>query len=134
MPARVTVVIPNWNGERFLDLCLGSLRNQSFRDFETIVVDNGSTDGSIDFVRGHFPDVDVVELGENRGIAAAFNVGVEASGTEFVVLLNNDTEQDERWLGELVGAADAHGRRPLREQARRPMTAGCWTGQETPCA
>ena len=55
MPARVTVVIPNWNGERFLDLCLGSLRNQSFRDFETIVVDNGSTDGSIGFVRDTFP-------------------------------------------------------------------------------
>ena len=51
VPARVTVVIPNWNGERFLDLCLGSLRNRSFRDFETIVVDNGSTDGSIDFVK-----------------------------------------------------------------------------------
>ena len=108
MPARATVVIPNWNGERFLDLCLGSLRNQSFRDFETIVVDNGSTDGSIDLVREHFPDVRVVELGENRGIAAAFNVGVEASDTEFVVLLNNDTEQDERWLEALVHAADAH--------------------------
>ena len=108
MPARVTVVIPNWNGERFLDLCLGSLRYQTFRDFETVVVDNGSTDGSIDFVREHFPDVRVVELGENRGFAAAVNAGVEASDTEFVVLLNNDTEQDQRWLGALVRAADAH--------------------------
>ena len=107
MPARATVVIPNWNGERFLDLCLKSLRNQSFGDFETVVVDNGSADGSVDFVRKHFPDVRVVELGENRGIAAAFNVGVETSDTEYVVLLNNDTEQDERWLEELIGAADA---------------------------
>ena len=106
MPARATVVIPNWNGERFLDLCLKSLRDQSFGDFETVVVDNGSVDGSVDFVRERFPDVKVVELGENRGIAAAFNVGVETSDTEFVVLLNNDTEQDERWLEELVGAAD----------------------------
>ena len=108
MLARATVVIPNWNGERFLDLCLGSLLDQTFGDFETIVVDNGSTDGSIDVVREHFPDVGVVELGENRGFAAAVNAGIEASDTEFVVLLNNDTEQDRRWLEALVRAADAH--------------------------
>jgi GT2 family glycosyltransferase len=108
VPARVTVVIPNWNGKRFLDLCLESLRNQSFRDFETVVVDNGSTDGSIDFVREHFPDTRVVELDKNRGFAAAVNAGVKASDTEFVVLLNNDTEQDRRWLEALVRAADAN--------------------------
>ena len=108
MPASVTVVIPNWNGKRFLGPCLGSLRSQSFRDFETIIVDNGSTDGSIHFVKEHFPEVDVVALGENRGIAAAFNIGVEASGTDYVVLLNNDTEQDRRWLDALVRAANAH--------------------------
>src|SRR5215210_5174293 len=65
VPPRVTVVIPNWNGERFLSLCLGSLRNQSYRGFETILVDNGSIDGSIDFVKEHFPEVSVVPLGEN---------------------------------------------------------------------
>ncbi len=108
MPARVTVVIPNWNGKRFLSPCLGSLRSQSFRDFETIIVDNGSTDGSIHFVKEHFPEVDVVALAENRGIAAAFNIGVEASGSDYVVLLNNDTEQDQRWLDALVRAANAH--------------------------
>jgi GT2 family glycosyltransferase len=47
---RVTVVIPNWNGERFLEVCLGSLRAQAFRDFETVLVDNGSSDGSIALV------------------------------------------------------------------------------------
>jgi GT2 family glycosyltransferase len=105
---RVTVVIPNWNGERFLSLCLGSLRNQSYRGFETILVDNGSIDGSIDFVKERFPEVSVAPLGENRGIAAAFNAGIEASRTEYVVLLNNDTEQDPGWLEALVGAADHH--------------------------
>src|ERR687883_807957 len=108
VPSRVTVVIPNWNGERFLRLCLGSLRDQSFRDFETIVVDNGSVDGSISFVEEHFPEVDVVSLGENRGIAAAFNAGIEASTAEYVVLLNNDTEQDPGWLEALVLAAEDH--------------------------
>lgn len=77
MPARVTVVIPNWNGERFLKLCLGSLRNQSFRDFETVLVDNGSEDGSLDFVSKNFPETKTVTLGENRGFAAAVNAGIE---------------------------------------------------------
>src|ERR671912_436608 len=106
VPPRVTVVIPNWNGERFLRLCLGSLQDQSFRAFETIVVDNGSVDGSIAFVKEHFPEVHVVALGENRGIAAAFNAGIEASTGEYVVLLNNDTEQDPGWLEALVRAAE----------------------------
>jgi GT2 family glycosyltransferase len=108
VPARATVVIPNWNGRRLLDLCLKSLRNQSFQDFETVVVDNGSTDDSIGFLEREFPEVNMISLEENRGFAAAVNSGIEASDTEFVVLLNNDTEQEERWLGELVGAADAH--------------------------
>ena len=108
MPPRVTVVIPNWNGEQFLRLCLGSLRDQSFRVFETIVVDNGSVDSSITFVEEHFPEVDVVALGENLGIAAAFNAGIEASTLEYVVLLNNDTEQDPGWLEALVRAAEDH--------------------------
>jgi len=108
VPPRVTVVIPNWNGEPFLRLCLGSLRDQSFRAFETIVVDNGSVDGSIALVKEHFPEVNVVPLGENRGIAAAFNAGIEASTAEYVVLLNNDTEQDPGWLEALVLAAEDH--------------------------
>src|ERR671910_2429996 len=108
VPPRVTVVIPNWNGEQFLRLCLGSLRDQSFRVFETIVVDNGSVDSSITFVEEHFPEVDVVALGENLGIAAAFNAGIEASTLEYVVLLNNDTEQDPGWLEALVRAAEDH--------------------------
>ena len=108
MPPRVTVVIPNWNGERFLRLCLGSLRDQSLGGFETILVDNGSTDGSRAFVNEHFPEVNVVPLGENRGIAAAFNAGIEASRAEYVILLNNDTEQDPGWLEALVRAAADH--------------------------
>ncbi|HET7270384.1 MAG TPA: glycosyltransferase family 2 protein [Rubrobacter sp.] len=108
MPPRVTVVIPNWNGERLLALCLGSLRNQSFTDFETILVDSGSTDGSLDFVAENFPDVRTIALGENRGFSGAVNAGISASGTEFVALLNNDTEQDPGWLRALVRAADSH--------------------------
>ncbi len=108
MSTRLTVVIPNWNGERFLLSCLGSLRKQSFEDFETVLVDNGSTDGSIPFVRRNFPEVRVLPLGENRGFSAAVNAGIRTSRTEYVALLNNDTEVDPDWLKALVRAADAH--------------------------
>lgn len=108
MPPRLTVVIPNWNGERFLKVCLASLRCQTLHDFETVVVDNGSTDGSVDFVKRNFPEARVVALPENQGFAAAANAGIRTSGTELIVLLNNDTEQDPGWLEALVRAADAH--------------------------
>jgi GT2 family glycosyltransferase len=108
LPPRVTVVIPNWNGESLLQLCLTSLRDQYVTDFETLLVDSGSTDGSLDFVAEYFPEVKTIALGENRGFAGAVNAGIRESGTEFVALLNNDTEQDPGWLEALVRAADSH--------------------------
>ncbi len=106
---RVTVVVPNWNGERFLDTCLSSLREQSFKDFETVLADNGSTDGSIRLVARNFPEVRVVRLKENLGFSAAVNAGIRASSeAEYVALLNNDTEVDPRWLEALVRAAERH--------------------------
>lgn len=108
MPARVTAIVPNWNGERLLELCLPSLRKQSFQNFEAIVVDNGSTDGSVELIERGFPEVKTISLGENKGFSAAVNAGIRASDAELVVLLNNDTEQDGAWLESLVRAADAH--------------------------
>jgi GT2 family glycosyltransferase len=105
--ARATVVVPNWNTRRFLGPCLRSLREQLFRDFETVVVDSGSEDGSVEFVRREFPEVRVIELGENLGFSAAANAGIRASRSEYVVLLNSDTEQDSDWLAALVRAAEA---------------------------
>jgi GT2 family glycosyltransferase len=108
MPPRVSVVIPNWNTGRFLPPCLSSLREQTFEDFETIVTDSGSTDGSVQMVRERFPEVRVVELGENRGFSAAVNAGIAASDAELIAPLNNDTEQEPDWLAALVRAADGH--------------------------
>ncbi len=108
MPGSASVVVPNWNGLNVLDTCLGSLRKQSFAGFQTVLVDNGSTDGSAGYVARNFPEVRVVSLGENRGFSAAVNAGIKASDTELVVLLNNDTEQHPRWLEALVRAAGAH--------------------------
>jgi GT2 family glycosyltransferase len=107
MSPRVTVVIPNWNGERFLYSCLGSLRQQSLEDFDTVLIDNGSMDGSVTLVKRNFPEVRVLPLGENRGFSAAVNAGITASTNEYVALLNNDTEVDPGWLEALVEAADS---------------------------
>jgi GT2 family glycosyltransferase len=103
----VSVIIVNWNGKHLLADCLGSLRSQTYRDHETILVDNGSTDGSIDFVRENFPDVRLIPLAENRGFAGGNNAGIQASSGRFVALLNNDTRADANWLAALVKAAES---------------------------
>ena len=104
-----SIIIPHFNGRQHLDDCLCSLRRQTFTDFEVLLVDNGSTDGSQTYVRQHFPEVQLLELEQNRGFTGACNAGWRASQGDFVILLNNDTEADAHWLGEIVAA---FGRNP----------------------
>jgi len=89
-----------------LKTCLDSLRNQSFKDFTITVVDNGSTDGSADFIRRNYPEVRIIELPGNSGFSAAVNIGIKQSKSEFIALLNNDTEVDPHWLENLVAVID----------------------------
>ena len=103
-----SVVIPNWNGKELLGPCLESLYHQEYDDFETIVVDNGSTDGSAAFVRDNFPQVTIICFAENRGFSAAVNAGIAASSSAYIALLNNDTLVQPSWLKELVGALDGN--------------------------
>jgi GT2 family glycosyltransferase len=105
---RASVIIPNWNGQELLGPCLESLYRQDFSDFETILIDNGSRDGSVAFVRDHFPQVTIIGFGENRGFSAAVNAGILASEGRYIALLNNDTEIDRLWLKELVATLDAN--------------------------
>ena len=76
MPPLVSVVVVNFNGKKFLDDCLSSLARQTFRDFETILVDNGSSDGSAGYVREHYPFVMLIETGKNLGFAGGTNAGI----------------------------------------------------------
>jgi GT2 family glycosyltransferase len=101
----VSVIVVNWNGKHFLEVCLTALRRQTFRDFETILVDNGSADGSVEFVRERFPEVRVLALGVNAGFAAGNNAGYEQARGEWIALLNNDTEADGHWLEEIHRAS-----------------------------
>ena len=92
MAAEVTIVIPNYNGIKYLPACLDALRRQDLPEFETIVVDNGSEDASRTLIREEYPEVRLICLPENQGFCGAVNVGIRESRTPFVILLNNDTE------------------------------------------
>ena len=98
----VSLIILNWNGMRFLKECLDSLSLQSFRDFETILLDNGSSDGSVDLVRDTYPWVRLVALPANLGFAEGNNRALEECRGELIVTVNNDTRLDPGFLAALV--------------------------------
>jgi GT2 family glycosyltransferase len=99
----ISVVVVNWNRKELLRACLASLARQRGADFETIVVDNGSNDGSADLAERDF-SARVIRNAENRGFCAANNQGIAAAAGEFVALLNNDAEAEPEWLAELHSA------------------------------
>lgn len=106
---RASIVIPTWNQAGLLAAALRSLRRQTFSDFETIVVDNASTDGTAAMLGRDFPEVRLLVQATNLGFAGATNIGLRAAGGSILVCLNNDVECEPGWLGALVGALD---RRP----------------------
>ena len=105
--ARISVIIPNWNGAHHLPTCLDSLAAQTFAEHEVIVVDNASQDESLD-VLARYPSVRVLALDENRGFTGACNAGFRAAVGEIQALLNNDTEVDPDWLTHVAAAFAAH--------------------------
>jgi GT2 family glycosyltransferase len=109
MTLSVAVVIPNWNGERWLPDCLDSVAAQTLPPSRTIVVDNGSTDGSPSLLAAR-PDVETVALGRNTGFAFAANRGVEVAETELVALVNTDVILDPDWLDRMVAALESDPR------------------------
>ena len=104
----VSVIIVNWNGKHLLSECLDGLREQAFRKFSTILVDNGSTDGSVDFVSHHYPEVEVIGLVENSGFATGNNIAIKRAKTKYIALLNNDAVPHPLWLHQLVEALQSH--------------------------
>ena len=101
----LSVIIPNWNGKHFLEECVDSLKAQTFRNFETILVDNGSTDGSVEFAEKRYGDfLRIMRNEKNLGFTGGNNVGIQAARGRYVVLLNNDTWAEPTWLEELVKA------------------------------
>lgn len=103
---RASVIVPNYNGLRYLPTCFDALRRQSYRDFELIMVDDASSDDSVAWTRAHFPEVTLVILPRNSGMAVACNQGAAAARGDILAMLNNDTEAEPGWLEALVCALD----------------------------
>lgn len=103
---KLSVIIPNYNGYRFLPDCLSSLEQQTFTDFEIILVDNGSTDESCIFIRQKYPQIRIIALPHNTGFSAAANKGILASDCPYILLLNNDTVLSSTCLEKLMSAIE----------------------------
>lgn len=108
---KVTIIIPNYNGITYLPVCLDALRRQDCQEFETIVVDNASADGSQALLARDYPEVRVISLSENQGFCGAVNAGIAASATPFVILLNNDTEAAPGFVQGLLSCIQKDSRR-----------------------
>ena len=92
MAPRVSVLIPCYNAGRYLAAALDSVLSQTYRNYEIIVVDNGSIDGSGQWIEKNCPKVTLIAMGKNTGFCGAVNAGIKAAKTPYVILLNNDTE------------------------------------------
>lgn len=122
----VHVIVVNWNGCAHLQAGLPSLLDTRYPRFEVVLLDNGSSDGSVSWVRQHHASVRVRSLGRNLGFAAANNIGLRdalALGADYAVLLNNDTRVEPDWLAALVSEAEAHPQAAIC-QARQRTWAG----------
>jgi GT2 family glycosyltransferase len=119
MMHKVSIIIVNWNGKQYLGKCLDSVLAQAYKSFEIVLVDNASTDGSIEFVRKRYPSqigskkIKIILNNKNYGFAKGGNIGIAHSKWEYLVFLNQDTRVDKNWLAALVNAAEKNPRAML---------------------
>ncbi len=109
---RVSIIIVNWNGKKYLEECLTAVFNQTYPNYEVILVDNGSTDGSAEYVETNFPQAKVIRLDKNYGFSKGNNVGIQEAfkdlGVKYIATLNNDTKVEPPWLEESIKVAELH--------------------------
>lgn len=106
---KVSIIILNWNGKEDTIDCLESLKHITYPNYEILLVDNGSTDGSVECFRERYPEIEIIENGENLGFAEGNNVGIERAvddGADYVLPLNNDTIVDSEFIEELIKVAE----------------------------
>lgn len=102
-------MIVNFNGKHLLAECFDSLKEQTLNGFEVILVDNASSDGSVEYVRAHYPEIRIVETGRNLGYGGGNNAGIAVARGQYIFLLNNDTKVDPRCLSALFHSAEQNG-------------------------
>ena len=107
----VSIIIPNYNGGDLLYNCIDSIyKNISIKDFEIIVVDNGSTDNSINRVKSNFQNVEIISSNSNLGYSGGCNLGATHASGKYLLFLNNDTEHSNEWIEKLVHFLDSNSK------------------------
>ena len=104
---KVTILIPNYNGKKWLEQCLLTVEKSTYPNKEILVVNNGSTDQSGEFLKKNYPNVRVIEIKKNRGYAGANNLGVKHANGKYVLFLNNDTQVTPNFLEPLVAKIES---------------------------
>lgn len=107
---KVVIIILNWNRKKDTIECLESIKQITYPNYEILLVDNGSTDGSVEYFREHYPDIEIIVNKNNIGYAEGNNVGIRkamGNGVDYVLILNNDTVVDPEFLDELVKVAES---------------------------
>lgn len=106
----VSIIILNFNGLQFLPKCLASLAETEYGPIEIIVADNGSSDGSLNYLRKQFPEVQIIEFGANWGYSGAYNRAIPSASGKYCVLLNFDVEVEPNWLSQAVEVMESDPR------------------------
>jgi GT2 family glycosyltransferase len=100
------IIIANWNGKKFLKDCLDSLNKQTYNNFEIILIDNGSSDGSVEFINKNYPKIKIIKLNKNTGFAYPNNLGIKEAfknkNVKYIITLNNDIKADKNYLKALI--------------------------------
>jgi len=99
---KISVIIVNYNGKKLLEKCLESLFKTDYNNFEVILVDNNSTDGSMEFVTKNYPKIIVIKLDSNKGFAEPNNIGAKIAKGEYLLFLNNDTVTTTNFISEMI--------------------------------
>src|ERR1035437_9645327 len=99
---KVTVVLLNWNGLEYIEKCVESIFKQTYSNIELIIVDNGSTDFSLDVISRKYPDLQILKNETNLGFAQGMNTGITASSGEFVLLLNLDVYLKDDYVAKAI--------------------------------
>ncbi len=110
MPVKISVIIVNYNGVRYLARCLNALAQQTFSDYEVILVDNASKDDSVAFIRRAYPSVCLIESPENLGFGGGNNLGLTVAKGAYIALLNNDAFPEPDWLRHLLSGMESDPR------------------------
>jgi hypothetical protein len=108
-PALVSVIVVNWNGKEHLEDCFTSLSLQTYSPLEIIMVDNGSEDSSVEYVKGRFPQVRVIENTCNRGFGSAVNAGFRKASGDYILFLNNDLYLKDNCIEEMLNLLEKEG-------------------------